>query len=102
MFKDHIVNWATAAVNGGEEEVNCWFWSMSPHPSLHHFTKGISLTTQWTGTEHKNMEKVFLSVLAGATDPAVDELAHALTCIHPFSHFSAFHTKAFLPYCFLG
>ena len=71
VFKDHIVNWATAAMNGDEEEVDHQFWSMSPHPSLRHFKKGISLTTQWTGTEHKNMEKVFLSVLAGAMDLAI-------------------------------
>ena len=62
VFKDHIVNWATAAANGGEEEVDRRFRPMSPHPSLRHFKKGISLTTQWTGTEHKNMEKVFLGV----------------------------------------
>ncbi|KAJ7936205.1 hypothetical protein B0H13DRAFT_2226800 [Mycena leptocephala] len=36
------------------------FRAMAPHPSLRHFKKGISLTTQWTGTERKNMEKVFL------------------------------------------
>ncbi|KAJ7912610.1 hypothetical protein B0H13DRAFT_1874597 [Mycena leptocephala] len=41
---------------------------MSPHPCLRHFKKGISLTTQWTGTERKNMEKVFLGILANATD----------------------------------
>ncbi|KAJ7876761.1 hypothetical protein B0H14DRAFT_3436508 [Mycena olivaceomarginata] len=43
---------------------------MTPHPTLHHFTRGISLTSQWTGNERKNMEKVFLGILAQATNPA--------------------------------
>ncbi|KAF8054072.1 hypothetical protein FPV67DRAFT_1442201, partial [Lyophyllum atratum] len=68
VFKDHIVSWASAAVPGGAEEVDRRFRAMTQHPNLRHFKKGISLTSQWTGTEHKNMEKVFLGVLANATD----------------------------------
>lgn len=71
VFKDHIVSWATEAVPAGTDEVDRRFRAMTPHPTLRHFKKGISLTSQWTGTEHKNMEKVFLGVLAGATEPAV-------------------------------
>jgi hypothetical protein len=71
VFKDHIVNWATQAVRGTDEEIDERFKAMTLHPDLRHFKRGISLTSQWTGTEHKNMEKVFLGVLAGATDPQV-------------------------------
>jgi hypothetical protein len=87
VFKDHIVSWATAALDGGEEEVDCRFRSMSPHPSLRHFKKGISLTTQWTGTEHKNMEKVFLGILAGATDPAVLRAVRGVLDFIYYAHF---------------
>ena len=87
VFKDHIVSWATAAMDGGENEVDCRFRSMSPHPSLRHFKKGISLTTQWTGTEHKNMEKVFLGVLAGATDPAVLRAVRGVLDFIYYAHF---------------
>ena len=59
LFKDHIVNWATGCVSGGQEEVNERFHSMSLHTDIRHFKRGISLTTQWTGTEHKNMEKKY-------------------------------------------
>ena len=71
LFSDHIISWTKEAMPGGKEEMDERFQAMSLHPSLRHFTKGISLTSQWTGTEHKNMEKVFLGVIAGATDPRV-------------------------------
>ncbi|KAG6804943.1 hypothetical protein H0H92_001566, partial [Tricholoma furcatifolium] len=70
VFKDHVVTWASAAVTNVEgarkTEIDDRFQRMTPHPTLRHFKKGISLTTQWTGTEFKNMEKVFLGVLANA------------------------------------
>ena len=65
IFKDHFVSWSTEAVDGGSDEVNHRFKSMAPHPTLRHFKKGISLVSQWTGNEYKNMEKVFLGVIVG-------------------------------------
>ncbi|KAJ7873970.1 hypothetical protein B0H13DRAFT_2236195 [Mycena leptocephala] len=56
------------------------FRAMAPHPNLRHFKKGISLTTQWTGAERKNMEKVFLGILAGATDPRVQFAVRGTHC----------------------
>ncbi|KAF8804397.1 hypothetical protein BYT27DRAFT_7225361 [Phlegmacium glaucopus] len=91
VFKDHISSWATEATEGGEGEVDQRFQSMSPHPTLQHFKRGISLTTQWTGTEHKNMEKVFLAVLAGATDPAVIRAVRGVLDFIYYAHFET-HT----------
>jgi len=34
VFKDHISSWATESTEGGEDEVDARFQSMSPHPSL--------------------------------------------------------------------
>ena len=39
---------------------------MNRYPGLRHFKKGISSVTQWTGTEHKEMEKVLLGITIGA------------------------------------
>ncbi|KAF7299327.1 hypothetical protein MIND_00881900 [Mycena indigotica] len=60
---------------------------MSPHHSLRHFKKGISLTTQWTGKEHKEMEKVFLGLTANATDPRVLRAVRGLLDFTYYAHF---------------
>ena len=38
---------------------------MNGYPGLQHFKKGILSVSQWTGTEHKEMEKVLLGVTIG-------------------------------------
>ncbi|KAF7344303.1 hypothetical protein MVEN_01721900 [Mycena venus] len=60
---------------------------MTPHPSLRHFANGISLTSQWTGNERKHMEKVFLGILAQATDPAVQRAVAAILDFIYYAHF---------------
>ncbi|KAF8159953.1 hypothetical protein B0H34DRAFT_655320, partial [Crassisporium funariophilum] len=92
VFKDHLVSWASEAVLGGEGEVDRRFRAMTHHPTLRHFKKGISLTSQWTGTEHKNMEKVFLGVLANATDPRVIRAARGVLDFIYYAHFEV-HTE---------
>ncbi|KAG1809658.1 uncharacterized protein BJ212DRAFT_1448733 [Suillus subaureus] len=44
IFKDHLVKWRLDI----------------------YFKKGISTVKQWTGTEHKQMQRVFVELLAGA------------------------------------
>lgn len=56
VFKDHVVKWATAAINADgpgqasdstqKTEVDRRFQAMTRHPSLRHFKKGISLISQ--------------------------------------------------------
>ncbi|KAI0346082.1 hypothetical protein BDW22DRAFT_1460424 [Trametopsis cervina] len=93
MFKDHTVKWATACMSGKENEVDRRFQGMPLHPDLRHFRKGISLVSQWTGTEYKHMEKVFLGVIAGAViDPEVVKAVRAVLDFIHYAHFEM-HTE---------
>ncbi|KAK0216895.1 hypothetical protein IW262DRAFT_1507425 [Armillaria fumosa] len=83
VFKDHVVKWATAAVE-----------AMTCHPSLHHFKKGISLISQWMGNEYKSMERVFLSVIMGAADESVTKSVRAILDFIYFSHYEEHTTES--------
>ena len=76
MFKDHLVAWCTSLI--GKSELDERFKAMSGFPGLRHFKNGISSVTQWTGTEHKEMEKIFVGVMAGAVDSETLTIIRAL------------------------
>ncbi|KAI0369263.1 hypothetical protein BV20DRAFT_997121 [Pilatotrama ljubarskyi] len=94
VFKDHMVSWATKCADEGSAEIDRRFRTMTRHPDLRHFKKGISLVSQWTGTEYKNMEKVFLSVIAGATETAVVRPVRAILDFIYYAHFKLHTDKS--------
>lgn len=69
VFKDHLVKWCTSLTS--EDEVDARFKAMTNYHGLRHFKKGISSVSQWTGKEHKEMERVIVTILAGLVDPRV-------------------------------
>ncbi|CDO72633.1 hypothetical protein BN946_scf184985.g52 [Trametes cinnabarina] len=91
VFKDHLVSWSTKAIEDGANEIDRRFKAMLKHADLRYFKNGISLVSQWTGTEFKNMEKVFLGAVAGAADERVTRAVRAVLDFIYYAHFET-HT----------
>ncbi|KAJ6608096.1 hypothetical protein B0H10DRAFT_2227125 [Mycena sp. CBHHK59/15] len=66
VFKDHLVKWCTEIIGK--------------------LDKGISMVSQWTGTEHKEMEKVFLGIVTAGAHP---QMVTAVRSLIDFAYFAS-------------
>lgn len=87
VFKDHLVSWCTQIV--GKDELDRRFKAIPDLPGLRHFKQDISHVSQWTGREHKEMQKVFVALLAGAVD---DKVLHVAQAVVDFIYYAQFQT----------
>ncbi|KAG1720864.1 hypothetical protein EDD22DRAFT_730724, partial [Suillus occidentalis] len=87
IFKDHLVKWCLEIV--GEAKMDARFKAIPDFPGLWHFKKGISAVKQWMGTEHKQMQHVFVGLLAGTVPSQVLVVARAIL---EFSYFTQLPT----------
>ncbi|KAG2144440.1 uncharacterized protein EDB93DRAFT_1241288 [Suillus bovinus] len=67
MFKDHLMKWCINII--GEDEMDVRFKAIPDYPGLHHFKKG---------SEHKEMQRVFVGLLTGAVPSRVLVVAQSI------------------------
>lgn len=91
VFKDHLVGWCMKLA--GEEEINDCFERVANYAGLHHFKNGISKVSQWTGTEHKQMQRIFGSLLPGSLPLAGVQAAHAAIDFIYYAQYQSHTTK---------
>ncbi|KAG2053500.1 hypothetical protein BDR06DRAFT_982797 [Suillus hirtellus] len=85
LHQVHKVKWCLEIV--GEDEMDSHFKVMPDYPGLWHFKKGISTVRQWTGTEHREMQHIFIGLLAGAV-PKVNQVLVVAQAILDFSYYA--------------
>lgn len=76
VFKDHVVKWCTKLL--GEKEVDRRLKGMTRFRGLRHFANGISVISQWTGNEAKQLGKTFLPVIAESKEGEAVSAARSL------------------------
>ncbi|KAF8431630.1 hypothetical protein L210DRAFT_962188 [Boletus edulis BED1] len=76
VIKDHLKKWCTAIV--GKKMFDSRFQAMPFHPGLRHWKHGISIVKQWNGTDHKQLQRVFVPALVGTPNANVIRASRAL------------------------
>jgi len=93
VFKDHLVRWCQSIA--GERSIDECFKAIPDFAGLRHFSNGISSVSQWTGTELKEMEKVFLGAVCDTLPKRVVKVVKALMDFIYYAQLSS-HTHATL------
>ncbi|KAI1782800.1 hypothetical protein LXA43DRAFT_1103400 [Ganoderma leucocontextum] len=86
VFKDHLVAWVSKIV--GKTELDRRFRSLSQCHGLRHFKNGISVLSQWTGAEAKEIEKILLGIVVGQVEP---DVVAAIKALIDFIYLAQYH-----------
>ncbi|OJT11723.1 hypothetical protein TRAPUB_11785, partial [Trametes pubescens] len=76
VVKDHLLPWCQKLV--GEKVVDERVAAIPESHGLRHFKSGVSLISQWTGSEAKELEKILLGIIAGRADSDIQKSARGL------------------------
>jgi hypothetical protein len=81
FWRDHILNWVQYLV--GDQELDRRLAALQPLIGIRHFAHGISHLSQWTGREDRELQRVLLVVIAGAS--GLNE--NSIRCLRAFHDF---------------
>ncbi|KAF8122220.1 hypothetical protein EV363DRAFT_1183475 [Boletus edulis] len=88
LIKDHLKKWISMLAD--TTDLDARFRAMPIFPGLRHFKNGISTVKQWTATDHKQVERVFIGALVGAVvEPRVIQAARSLI---DFTYLAQYHS----------
>jgi hypothetical protein len=79
FFWDHMVRWALNIMK--DDEFDQRLTVLQPRIGVRHWTHGISKLKQVTGREHRELEKVFIAVIAGGVS---DDTLRAMRALLEF------------------
>jgi hypothetical protein len=86
VFKDHLMNWCTKLLKktlGSADSVDNRYKLMPKHSTLRHFLSGVTGLKQSTASEHREMQKVFIGVMASLVpDKVLRVVIAAIDFIH--------------------
>jgi hypothetical protein len=89
VIGEHLVPWLTEIITqDNEEELDNRFRALSPHPGLRRFRDGLSVISQWSGNENRELEKTILGCVVDAVSPRAFRTAEALLDIVYYCSFS--------------
>ncbi|KAN0078167.1 hypothetical protein V8E55_010224 [Tylopilus felleus] len=88
IVKDHLKKWCSTLAETAH--FDACFQAMPIFLGLRHFKNGISTVKQWTATDHKQLERVFIGALVGAI--AEPHVLQATRCLINFVHLAQYHS----------
>ncbi|THH03596.1 hypothetical protein EW145_g6149 [Phellinidium pouzarii] len=92
VFKDHLVSWCLTTASGGELDAR--FKCVPAFTGLRQFKKGITSVTQWTGKEHKQMQRVFVALVSGCIPAWLLRITRALVDFIFYARFQSHTTDS--------
>ncbi|CUA72116.1 hypothetical protein RSOLAG22IIIB_10097 [Rhizoctonia solani] len=88
VFKDHLMEWCLKLIksaSGSLDDVDYRFKAMPRHSALRHFSAGVTKLKQTTANEHREMQKVFIPVMAGLVP---EDVLPAILAVIDFIYFA--------------
>jgi len=94
LFHNHLLQWCTDIM--GEKAIDDRFKAITRTSGLRHFRNGVSILSQCSGNEHREMEKILLSVVAGALAPRATATVRALLDFISYARYRSHTTESLM------